>query len=208
MNPFNGLGTKAESFLSTNKHWVYIVLIALALFGAGVAIGRFMLPPQTVVTEKVREVTKTQVVTQTKTEVQVVKVHDAQTQSRVHRTITEGIDPPGCRSKTTVEDINVDSVVHDNTHDTRIQYVDRVVEKWQDRIVEKQTKTLSQPDWSMYAGAGVDVMYFLGQGQHGIPGLQGFVVQAGIDRRILGPFWAGVWANTEGVAGLNLRVTW
>jgi hypothetical protein len=208
MNPFNGLGSKTESFFSTNKHWIYIVLIALALFGAGAAVGRYLSPPKTIVTEKVHEVTKTQVVTQTKTEVQIVKVHDQQTQERVHRTIVEGIDPVGCKSKTTVEDINVDSVVHDNTHDTRVQYVDRVVERWQDRIVEKQTKVLSQPDWSVYAGVGVDATYFLGQIQHGIPGLQGFVVQAGIDRRLVGPFWAGVWANTEGVAGLNLRVTW
>jgi hypothetical protein len=205
---FSNIGNSAKAFFADNKHLWILVVIAVALFGGGLAVGRFTLSPSVVVTEKIHEVTKTQVVTQVKTEVQVVKVHDAQTQQKIHRTVVEGIDPPGCRSKTTVEDINVDSVVHDNVHDTQVQYVDRTVEKWQDRIVEKTVTKLSQPDWSVFAGVGVDVPYFLGQGARGIPGLQGFVIQAGIDRRILGPFWLGVFGNTTGTAGLNLRVVW
>jgi hypothetical protein len=199
---------EVKNFVTNHKLVVLYAVLAVLIAGLGFVVGRYLSPPKTVVTEKVREVTKTQVVTQIKTEIQVVKVHDQQQQEKIHRTIVEGVDPPGCKSKTTTEDINIDTVVHDNTHDTTIQYVDRVVEKWQDRIVEKQTKVLTQPDWSLYAGIGVDATYFLGQGQHGIPGLQGFVVQAGIDRRILGPFWMGVFGNSEGVAGLNLRVTW
>jgi hypothetical protein len=208
MNPFNNLGEKAKSFFSDNRHWIIVTLIALALFGGGMAVGRYMLPPSTVVTEKVHEVTKDKIVEKIVTQVEKVYIHDAQTQQKIHRTIVEGVDPKGCKEKTTTEDINVDSVVHDNTHDTQVQYVDRVVEKWQDKIVEKEKKVLTQPDWSIYAGVGIDIPSYLGQGQHGIPGLQGFVVQAGIDRRIVGPFWLGIFGNTESVAGLNLRVTW
>lgn len=199
--------SKIWDFVKTH-HVVWLIVAAVALLGAGLAIGRYMLPPQTIVTEKIHEVTKTQVVTQVKTEVQIVKVHDTEQQQKIHRTIVEGIDPPGCKSKTTTEDINVDSVVHDNTNSTQIQYVDRTTEKWQDRIVEKETKVLTQPDWSVYAGVGLDITHYLGQDQHGIPGMQGLVVQAGVDRRIVGPFWMGLWGNSEGVAGLNLRVTW
>ncbi len=208
MSVFNTAADKARSFFADNKHLWVLVLLAVALFGGGMATGRYMLPPQTIVTEKIHEVTKIQVVEKIKTEIQIVKVHDAQTQQKIHRTVVESKKPDGEATKTTTEDINVDSVVHDNTHDTEIKYVDRVVEKWQERIVEKEKRVLSQPDWSVYAGVGVDIPYYLGQGQHGIPGLQGFVVQAGIDRRILGPFWLGIFGNTEGVAGVNLRVTW
>lgn len=208
MNPFSNLGEKTKTFFSDNRHWWIAIVAALVLFGGGAAVGRFALPAQVVVTEKVKEVIKDKIVEVVKTEVKVVRVKDTQQQQKIHRTVVEGIDPPGCRSKTTTEDINIDTVVHDNTNTTKVQLVDRVIEKWQDRIVEKEKRVLAQPNWSLYAGVGISVPYFLGQGQVGVPGMNGAVVQVGLDRRVVGPFWLGVFGNTEGTAGLNLRFTW
>lgn len=196
------------SFWQSGKKWIILVLGGLALLGGGYAMGRYALPAQVVVTEKVHEVVKDRIIEKVVTQVEKVYIHDQQQSQKIHRTVVEGIDPPGCKSKTTTEDINVDTVVHDNTHDTQIQYVDRIVEHWQDKIVEKVTTKLTQPDWSIYAGVGYDFSAIGGIGQHGIPGMQGAVVQAGLDRRVVGPFWLGLFGNTEGVAGLNLRVTW
>ncbi len=205
---FNTAADKARGFFADNKHLWIIVVIAIALFGGGLATGRFMLPPKTVTTEKVHEVTKTDTKIVYQDRVQIVKVHDANTTQKIHRTIVEGIDPPGCKSKTTTEDINVDSVVHDNTNTVDVKYVDRVIEKWQDRIVEKTTTVAARPNWILGAGVGFDFTAIGGIGQHGIPGMKGFVVQADLDRRVIGPFYMGLFGNTAGVAGLDLRVMW
>jgi hypothetical protein len=199
--------TKIWDFVKNNKI-VWLVVGALMLFGGGLAVGRYTLPPSTIVTEKIHEVVVEKVVEKVKTEVKVVTIHDAQEQQKIHRTIVEGIDPPGCKSKTTTEDIGINTVVHDNTNSTQIQYVDRVIERWQDKIVEKETRVLTQPNWSVYAGVGIDIPFYLGNGQNGVPGMKGLVVQAGVDRRILGPAWVGVFGNTEGIVGANLRFSW
>lgn len=187
------------------------VVIGLALFVAGYSTGRYAVPAKVVVTEKVHEVTveKQVVVVQTKTEIQVVKVHDATKEQKIHRVVAETTNKDGSTTKTTTEDINVDSVVHDHdqTNSTEVRYVDKIVEKWQDKIVEKTTTKLAQPDWSVYAGVGISIPHFIGQGDLGVPGMQGLVVQAGVDRRILGPFWLGIFGNTQGVVGANLRFT-
>jgi hypothetical protein len=208
MNPFSNLGEKATSFFSDNKHLWILVVAALVLFGGGMAIGRYTLPAQTIVTEKVHEVVKDRIVEKVVTQVQIVHVKDTAQEQKIHRVVVEGIDPPGCKSKTTTEDIGISTVVHDNTNTTQVQYVDKIIEKWQDKIVEKEKRVLLQPDWSVYAGVGYDFATIGGIGQHGVPGMQGAVVQAGLDRRVVGPFWLGLFGNTEGVAGVNLRVTW
>ena len=208
MNPFTYIAPKATAFIQSHRHWLTIVLVAVLVFAGGYGTGRYISPPNTVVTEKVHEVTQTQVVTKTEVQVQKVYVHDKQVDEKVHRVIAETTKPDGEKTKTTTEDIGIDSVVHDNTNTNTVQYVDRVVEKqvMVDRLVEK--KTLAVNDWRIAAGAGVAIPYFLGQGSPGIPGLQGAVLSLEADRRILGPFWLGVSGNTQGVVSGNLSVVW
>ncbi len=205
MNPFSD---RIKGFFSDNKHLWVIVVIAAALFGGGLATGRYMLPPATIVTEKIHEVVRDKIVEVVKTEVKVVKVQDQETIKKLHREISELKKPDGTYEKKVIEDLNINDVVHTNTNTVEIKYVDKVVEKWSDKIIEKEKKVLSQPDWSVYAGVGIDIPHFLGQSQNGVPGMQGLVVQAGIDRRVIGPFAMGLFGNTEGVAGVNLRVSW
>lgn len=199
------LGEKIKGF---NRGWLWLILVAVALFGGGVAVGRFTLPAKVVVTEKVKEVVKEVVVEKVKTEVKVVveKVYLKNEAQKIHRVVEE--KPDG--TKVTTENINVESVVKENTNSNTVEvkYVDRVVEKWQEKIVEKEKRVLNQPDWSVYAGVGVNIPTFLGHAQPGVPGMMGTVVDAGIDRRVVGPFWLGVYGTTQGDAGIKLRVTW
>lgn len=183
---------------------VQLVLVAVVLFGGGFVTGRWAAPPQTVVTEKVKEVVKDRIVEKVKTEVQVVKVYLENKNEKIHRVVAEERRPDGTEIKTTTESIGIETVVHENTNSTEIKYVDKIVEKFIDRIVEKEKLTLKQPDWHVAAGVGVAIPYFLGQGSPGVPGLSGAVINAEVGRRVVGPFWIGIHGNTQGVVGLNL----
>ena len=85
MNPFKNFGPKAQQLLGDNKHWLSLVLIAVALFGGGMAVGRYTLPAKVVTTEKVHEVVKDRIVEVVKTEVKVVevKIHDSKQAEKV-----------------------------------------------------------------------------------------------------------------------------
>jgi hypothetical protein len=52
------------------------------------------------------------------------------------------------------------------------------------------------------------VPHFLGQGDVGMPGMQGAVVTAGADRRVVGPLWLGAWGTSQGAVGLDLAMSW
>jgi len=201
-----GLYGNGISFIqaSASNKWVWVTLLVVGMFGGGYATGRYLAPPNTIVTEKIKEVEKVVLVEKLKTEVQVVKVYIKDQTEKIHRVVVEGIDPPGCKSKTTTEDINIDSVVRENTNSTEIKYVDRVVEKYIDRIVEKEKQVLKTADWRVAGGVGVSIPYFLGQASPGVPGLNGAVIQLELDRRVIGPFYLGLFGNTQGVVGLNL----
>lgn len=191
-----------ENF-SWKRLGIYVVAVVL-IFGAGTATGHWVTPPRTVVTEKVKEVEKQVVVVQTKTEIKTVYVHDKTQAEKVHRVVAETTNKDGTSTKTTTEDINVDTVVHDNTNTNTetVKYVDRIIEKQVEKFTEK--KVLNAPDWRVAAGVGIAIPTFLGHEQVGIPGLQGAVIQVELDRRIIGPFFLGAWANSQGTLGLNI----
>jgi hypothetical protein len=189
---------------------VIFTIIGLVFFGSGFALGRWASPPNTVVTEKVKEVVVEKVVVQTKTDIKIVKVTDQETIKKLHREITELKRSDGTHEKKTVEDLNVNDVIHTKSEEVKVVYVDKVVEKWQDRVIEKvvEKNTLKQPNWSVFAGAGVSVPFFLGQDERGVPGMKGAVVHLGVSRRVVGPFWMGVIGTTEGYVGGQLQVVW
>jgi hypothetical protein len=189
--------------INWKKGLIYVVIGAL-LAGGGFATGRWASPPTTIVTEKIKEVEKVVVVEHLVTEVKIVRVKDKAVAEKVHRVVVENTKPDGEKTKTVTEDINTDTVIHDNTNTNTVEYRDRVVEKFVDRIIEKEKRVLNRPDWRVAAGVGVAIPTFLGKEQVGVPGLQGAVIQLEVDRKILGPFFLGVWGNTQGTVGLNL----
>jgi hypothetical protein len=200
--------TLAVGFWTKHRRLCIEIAMALLLLFGGFVSGRFT--KQAVVETKV--VTKTEVQTKTVVQyqdrVQIQKVYVSTEKKHLHTVETTTKKPDGTVTTTKTTDDNeddsqnaqVNKTDQKNQTSTQTQIVTQTVFK--DKLV------LQQPNWSVYAGVGFDVFTFLGDGQNGIPGMKGFVVQAGVDRRVAGAFWIGVFGNTEGVLGLNLRATW
>jgi hypothetical protein len=192
----------------TQHPYVLMVLACMLCLALGVGIGRYATPAKVVEKEKIVTVTKTDEKEKTQTHTTINQTHDEQKDKKIHRVVVETKHPDGTSTKTTTEDINNTDDTHDAQVKTEIKYVDREVVKWQDRIVDKESKQLKGPDWHVYAGVGVSIPHYLGQPDVGVPGLQGWVVQAGAERRILGPVWGGVFLNTQGTIGITLGGVW
>lgn len=197
------MDAKAREFLGTHKRNLLLALAALLLLLAGYGAGRYAQPAKVVEKEKV--VTKVQEHVVYRDQVQDNKVQEQQVHVRKHRVTTTTKKPDGTQTTTTTEDTGEDT--SKDTREVRVEYRDRVVEKVVQQTVTKEKLTLRQPRWSVHAGLGVSVPHYLGQPSIGVPGLQGWVVQAGADVRVIGPFWLGVWGNTQGTLGAEARFT-
>lgn len=198
---------QAWEYIKSHK-FIWMPLAGAALFVAGLLYGRFLTPPTTITKTDVKVVTTEKVVVQTETKVQVVRVTDQDLTKKLHKVTTEVTKPDGSKQKTTTEDLNTDDVIHEKETEVKVVTVHDTVEKWQDRIVKQEVKTLKYVDWRVHAGVGLSVPYYLGQPEIGVPGMRGTVVDVGVDRRIAGPFWLGLQGNTQGTVGLSLGATW
>lgn len=166
-------------------------VVAVLLFGGGYLTGRVAVPAKVVVSEKAVTVEKQVVVVQTKTEIQTVYVRD--TKERVHRVIVDEKKPDGTATKTTTEDIGIDTVVHKDT--TEVKFVDRWNERVVEKTVEKQKLVLNKvtPDWTFGVEAHTSLLRIRPDIDVELkPSWIGYV-----DRKLLGPVYAGAWATTD-----------
>jgi hypothetical protein len=198
---------KVWDFLK-NHQWAWMLVLALLLFGAGTMVGRFTKHPEVQIKEVVKTEVQTKTVIQYQDRIVTQKVYVSTEKKHEHTTETTTKKPDGTvvtqKETTSDEDDSKNAQTNQDAQHNQTQTVTQVVKQ-----TEVVTKTVTnQPNWSVYAGAGVDIPYYLGNAQNGIPGMKGFVVQAGVDRRVAGPFWIGLFGNTEGVTGLNVRGTW
>lgn len=113
------------------------------------------------------------------------KTTDTQENKSVHTERTEEIRPDGTKFVKVVTDTNINRVIKE----IEVKFVDRTttVEKEVTKEVTVEiTKIVEskKPDWTVTARAGIDNKL--------LP-----VVGLGVDRRILGPFKAGLWANSN-----------
>lgn len=186
------------------KHWkVSLGVAGLLLFIVGFGAGVMQHPR---VVEK--EVIKTQIQEHVVYQERVVekKVYVAAEERKVHRETTTTKAPDGTVvTKTTTDtDVNKHQSAETNKTDDKQLTHDRVVVQ----TVEKLKLVDKELTWRLGAGVGFSFPYALGQPELGVPGLHGLVVQASIDRRILGPVWLGIFGNTQGTFGLNASVQW
>ena len=206
MNLSSLVGGAGAAKTWAKEHWVTIVVVVLLVLAAAYA-GHKLSPGAERVVEKEHVVTKTQVEYRDRVVEKVVQkvVYVRQVQKHV-KTTTVDVKKPDGTVEHKVEVTDLSHTETSNTADkvevrTEIKYVDRIVEKTVDKlkIVEAY-----KPQWRLGAGAAYDVMFALGRGTRGVPGMDGFAVQVEADRRILGPFWLGIWGTTTGLAGLHV----
>jgi len=184
------------------NRYVQLILVAVALGGGGYAFGRYEQPAKIVTTEKLVTVVQEKIVYQDRVVIKEVKVKDKDTDKHTETTTTK--KPDGTVVTTTKTDTHVDE--HTDTKKDTTEEKTKVVEKVVEKTVEKTKLVESKKmDWIVHGGLGVSVPVLLGQGtQQGVPGLKGAVIQVGVDRRVVGPFYIGVFGDTQGVAGLRL----
>lgn len=198
------------------NHFVTYIILAVLLTAGGYAAGRWAQPAKVVVTEKlhVETVEKQVVVVQKETQVQVVRVTDT---IRDQSTDTHTEKRP---DGTVVTDTHVRTAAEtktdtDTNKDTKLATA-KTLDLHQTTDQSKTTVTLTHdnPTWAFSLMPGFDVAGALGHGSpyslfpnslDGVP-LQHFVLGVGVDRRLLGPLYTGVWANSAGMAGITLRL--
>lgn len=185
----------------TNHKGVVIAIgVAILCLLLGYGSGRYVQPAKVVEKEKIVTQIQEKIVYQDRVVTQKVLVEVEKKQQHTETTTTK--KPDGEIVTTTKTDINTDERTKDSESKTeeKVVYKDRVVQQ----VVEKEKIVTNQPDWRVAAGAGYSIPYALGADSPGVPGLQGFVINAEVDRRILGPVWLGVQGNTQGVVGLTI----
>jgi hypothetical protein len=192
-----------KDFLGRHKKAALLVLAAILLL-AGFAAGRYSSTAQVIEKEKV--VTKYQDKLVYQDRIVEKKVFLKAEQKREHVETVETKHADGTVVTQTKRDTDTNTGINQTTNTDSTHALTET--KYVTQIVEREKQVLKQPSWKMWAGAGVSLPYYLGQGEVGIPGLRGFVVQLGAERRLAGPFWVGLWGNTQGSVGLNLSVTW
>ena len=179
---------------AVSNRYVQLVLVAVLLAGGGYAFGRYGQPAKVVEKEKIVE----KIVYQDKIVEKIVKVM-VQDKNKHTETTTHKF-PDGTVVTKTTTDTKTDTKTNTDIDKTeeKVVYKDRIVEK--EKIVEA-----AKPGWRVGAGIGLSIpSTFLGEPQIGVPGLRGAVVEVGVDRRVFGPLWAGLHANTQGTVTLGL----
>lgn len=179
-------------------HLQIAVIIGSALFLGAVA-GRYASPAKVVVQEKVKtvEVEKQVVVVQEHVKVERVEVATESRHVRRQETTTRAPDGTTTTVKTEEEATDKSTtavVVAEAKKDTFAETSKR-------EATESKSKTVteSRPQWKASALAGVDLATALHGELRPIYG-------GALERRVLGPFSAGVWALSNGTAGLSMSI--
>jgi hypothetical protein len=168
--------------------WIPLVLVVIAGFG-GFSAGRWLATPQV----KIETKTEEKVVYRDKIVDRIVEVKAA-TKTEI-RVVTRTIwATPDAGTVTQEREVSGSKETLASTLATeRIEAIQR------DEV--KNSFTVSTPvlkDWRVAVLVGASIREPL------LPIAGPLVFGAEIDRRIIGPFWAGAWLNTGGSAGLSV----
>ena len=191
--------TSAYNWIKGHPKLLVLLLIVLAFLG-GYGSAYFGHPAKIVEHTQIKTVTETKIQYQDRIVTQKVYVEVEKKHEHTETTTTK--KPDGTTETHTTTDDNIDESQSNNTNTTaqHQETVTQVVTK----TVYKDKLVLRQPDWRVFAGVGFAFSTLAGQPEVGLPSMHGLVVQAGADRRILGPVFLGVSLNTQGTGFVNL----
>jgi hypothetical protein len=184
----------------------FIVLVAIGAFLGG----KYTAPEHTkiVTVDKVVETRheNTQVVQQIDLDKLLKQVQDKTkfVDRDVVRVVT--IKPDGTRTETETDKSHVDSQQHtDTTNETKVSQITDFKKLLDDYRAEEHSKTTiidNTKNWH------VGILGGYGHNSTGIiTGVPGLVLGGFVERKVLGPLNAGIWANTQPGAGLQLSLS-
>lgn len=172
------------------KRAALIAALGLIILATGVAIGRATAPTK-VVEKTVTVERRVEVAAQTKEDASV-ETKTANVRNDTHWRIRYVARPDGSVVATASSDSGQSSAAatyrEEAKRETEVRYVDR--EKLIEKIVVKEA---ARPSWSVGIGAGV---------RSG----PSPVYQGNIGRRLIGPFWLGIYVTTAKEIGAQLRM--
>lgn len=175
---------KAKDVLvKTVRSGLFPYLLLVVLLPVAFISGRYTAPVKIV--EKRVEVTVEKLV-EVEKKTDTTKI-DEELNKHTHKERTVEIKPDGTQVVKETTDTNTEK----NTKEVEVKYVDRevVVEKKIEVTVEKIVES-GKPDWTVTARVGVDINRLLNPSV-----VNPILVGVEIDRRIIGPFKAGVWVQ-------------
>lgn len=180
--------------------------VALALVALAYLAGRRSAPAKVVTRDVVRTEVQTRDVVHTQVVHDVQTVHDVQVQTRTVTVTRWAKAPDG--TVTVTQEARQDE--QEDRHATKAaETKEQAARETDAHQVAQETRTVTvtagRPQWSVTALAGAS----LGSPPRLIPGLPGPLV-AGVvlERRILGPVSAGLWATSSGAGGVSVRLEW
>lgn len=191
-----------KQWFSNNGVWLLICLVCLV---CGFAMGGYMNQGQVKIEEKIKvvEVEKQVVVEKEKVRIEIVKVKDTQIVERWRREKNEEKRPDGTVLTKEVEEKNIDTVVHEKSNSTEVKVVkvEKQVVVEREKIVEKKIEPIL-PQWHLGVLGGVSPQILP------VPGINSYLVGGEVERRIVGPFFLGVWGmgstTGQGMGGIKI----
>ncbi len=189
------------------NRWLQLGLVALVAFAAGSATGFFGKPAEIREVEKVVYKDKLVYVEKTLTQDEIDRLVNEALKKKTKKTWTVTKKPDGTTVSTGTETTESEKTKIVKEVETKTVYVDKYIDRVVEKVVEKEKIVKNQPGWIVSAGVGVSIPSLMGKPEQGIPGLKGAVIQAEVGRRVVGPFYLGVFGNTQGTVGLNLSGT-
>lgn len=192
------------TFLFEHRAKIAAGLAVLALCGLSYGLGKSQAEERVEIQEKIveKEVIQARLVYRDREESKIDEKKD--TKKDVRRVVTEVTKPDGTVEKKTEEH------AVDETHEARVEekIVEKVVKEqvFVDRVVEVEKKVeveKSMPDWrfGLTVGAAPLTMFDAGELK-----LEDVIVGAQLQRRIVGPVSANLFAQTNGVVGVGLSL--
>lgn len=196
------LPTAVTGFWQNHKKTILVVIAFLLAFAGGYGTALRMGPSKVVTKTEVKTQLKDRVVYKDRIVTKVVTV-TVREKARHTETLTTKT-PDGTVVTKVVTDTKTDTKT-----DTGLSKTDDK-DKTEAKVAVSDTKekkviTGAKTGWRVGAGLGISIpVIFTGDHQMGIPGLKGLVVDAGVDRHVIGPIWLGLHGNTQGTVGLSL----
>lgn len=206
--------SKLEDFIKNNKHYFESALIIILII-CSFWYGRHSVPTKIEYKDKIVTVIKEVQVVKTVEVAQKTTDKQKQTQRRnnIRRDVTVEKKPDGTViTHTVVTDQSTSGTESDTkVSDSKKLNIDSTTSK-ETTKTEEHTKLVEHDlklDWALSARAGYYLPGLRGHNpDFNLVPYKGIILEVSLERRIVGPFWAGPWVSSMGAAGLGASVVW